>query len=359
MEYIDLFAGVGGFRKGIENATVKAQCVYSNEWNKYANSVYRRHYGECDQRDIRTVTASQLPDFELLCAGFPCQSFSIAGKRGGFDDTRGTMFFEIERILDEKKPRLCLLENVKGLLSHADGRTFKTIIASLDELGYDVEWQVINSKNYGVAQNRERVFIIGHLRGMSSGKVFPLTRGDDEDNEADTEMIYWKNSKEKWVEEKRNCTPVLKTHTDYVRQPLIKVVGMLNDEKWSRFNESSRRVYDTEGIAPTVPTVAGGGHTPKILAVQDIRGMKKKQNGKGFKENESYTLDSLATQGVLKDLRIRRLTPMECERLQGFPDNYTKYGADGEVMSDGQRYKMMGNAVTITVITEIAKELLK
>ena len=154
-------------------------CIGYSEIDKYAVQVYQSHFPEHkNYGDIKSIDVAELPDFDLLVGGFPCQSFSIAGKRGGFNDTRGTLFFEITRILKSKQPRLCLLENVKGLLSHDEGRTFRTIIATLDELGYDVQWQVLNSKNFGVPQNRERVFIVGHLRGTARPQVFPFT-GDD------------------------------------------------------------------------------------------------------------------------------------------------------------------------------------
>jgi DNA-cytosine methyltransferase len=216
IRFIDLFAGIGGFRYGLEKVgkckpirtrTIgkclqhgrdipdckcggwqprqvstkrhrlfngKYCCVYTNEWDKYAAQIYTKHYGECDTRDIRTVKSCEIPDFDLLVGGFPCQAFSIAGKRRGFDDTRGTLFFDIARILKEKKPRLLLLENVKGLLSHDNGRTFKTIISTLVELGYDIQWQVLNSKNFGVPQNRERVFIIGQRRDTRQIPIFPI-----------------------------------------------------------------------------------------------------------------------------------------------------------------------------------------
>ena len=210
MKYIDLFAGIGGFRyglekcNGVESTNKKSKstkpevqfrgersaleekrsilysnkrwfrAVYSNEWDKYASSIYKKHYGECDTRDIRTVKSSEIPDFDLLVGGFPCQAFSIAGKRKGFDDTRGTLFFEIARILADKRPRYFILENVKGLLSHDEGKTFQTILGVLTDLGYEYQWQVLNSKNFGVPQNRERIFIIGHLRGEPRPKVFPI-----------------------------------------------------------------------------------------------------------------------------------------------------------------------------------------
>ena len=313
IKFIDLFAGIGGFRYGLENiekggkpkqvgnrrqsTNIKRngeneqraksfECVYSNEWDKYANSVYRRHYEECDNRDIRTVKASEISDFDLLCGGFPCQSFSIAGKRRGFDDTRGTLFFDIARILREKRPRLCLLENVKGLLSHDEGRTIKTIFATLTELGYDLQWQVLNSKDFGVPQNRERIFIIGHLRGTPRPEVFPIA-GNNE------------------------------------KAPFGPITGAIGRAR------SSGSSY-----------------------VGEVRADKS-----DTQENGSKPYDTDISGGAAYTNAIRRLTPVECERLQGFPDNWTQYGADGELISDTQRYKMCGNAVTTNVITEIAKRL--
>ena len=200
MKYLSLFSGVGGFELGIQQAyesiskserkqpgrnkenqplhgkqLVAPQCIGFSEIDKYASQIYQSHFSNHKAYgDITKINEKELPDFELLVGGFPCQSFSIAGKRGGFNDTRGTLFFEIARIIREKQPRLLLLENVKGLLSHDKGKTFTTIISTLDELGYDCQWQVLNSKNHGVPQNRERVFIIGNRRGTERPDVFPL-----------------------------------------------------------------------------------------------------------------------------------------------------------------------------------------
>ena len=200
IRFIDLFGGIGGFRHGLEKASSKRNkesrtdssntnrklptqrrskstfnCVWYCDKDKYAVETYNKNFKTLyEPIDIRQVKASNIPDFDMLCAGFPCQSFSVAGKRKGFEDTRGTLFFEICRVAQAKRPRMLFLENVKGLLSHDDGRTFGKILVSLDELGYDVEWQILNSKNFGVPQNRERVFIIGHLRGSCSRQVFPL-----------------------------------------------------------------------------------------------------------------------------------------------------------------------------------------
>ena len=173
----DVFSGIGGFRSGLEKAG-GFEIIGWCEIDKYAKKAYETMYdtkGEVYFDDARKINPNELPDFDLICAGFPCQSFSIAGKRGGFNDARGTLFFEIARIAAVKKPKYLLLENVPGLLSHDGGRTFAVILGTLDELGYDVAWQVLNSADFHVAQSRKRVFIIGFLREKRSGKVLSFT----------------------------------------------------------------------------------------------------------------------------------------------------------------------------------------
>ena len=178
IKYFDMFAGIGGFRSGLE-AIGGFECVGYCEIDKYAKQAYEAIYdtgGELYFDDARKIVPEQLPDFDLITGGFPCQSFSIAGARKGFDDTRGTLFFEIARIAAVKKPKYIFLENVPGLLNHDQGRTFETIIHTLDELGYDVCWQVLNSKNFGVPQSRNRVYIIGYNRGKCAGEVLSFTQ---------------------------------------------------------------------------------------------------------------------------------------------------------------------------------------
>jgi len=171
----DMFGGIGGFRIGLKKSNLDTKVVEYIEKDEYAVKSYNAIFKEKhDPRDATQIKPETLEDFDILTAGFPCQSFSTAGNRGGFEDTRGTLFFEIARIAEEKLPKILLLENVKGLLSHADGETFRTIIQTLDELGYDLQWQVLNSKYHGVPQNRERVFIIGNRRGESRPEVFPF-----------------------------------------------------------------------------------------------------------------------------------------------------------------------------------------
>lgn len=176
MRFFDFFSGIGGFRLGMEQAG--HTCVGHCEIDKYADLSYRAMHNPKESEvyfnDIRAVRAEDMPECEVYCFGFPCQSFSIAGQRRGFDDTRGTLFFEVMRLAKERHPEILFAENVSGLLSHDNGRTFGTIISTMDELGYTVEWQVINSKAY-VPQNRERVFIIGHFRGSGSRQVLPIT----------------------------------------------------------------------------------------------------------------------------------------------------------------------------------------
>lgn len=355
MKYFDAFAGIGGFALGIQRANCEAQNVGFSEIDKYASSVYQRHFGgHKPYGDITTIDTADIPDFDILVGGFPCQAFSIAGKRGGFEDTRGTLFFELARILADKKPGYFCFENVKGLLSHDKGRTFKTIITTLDDLGYDLQWQVLNSKHFGVPQNRERIFVVGNLRDRPRPQVFPIGASDQEDIVLPT------------------ITTRIVSHSNgsYVRVGQaqervndIKVAGTLDEGGWEKRHESIRRVYDPDGLAPTLPTGTGGGVMPKILTPQ----VSRTDSGRKVRHEYSDVAQTIrATQyksgdnqpKVANGSRIRRLTPLECERLQAFPDHWTQYGKDDESISDSQRYKMCGNAVTVNVVQAVFERLL-
>ena len=182
IKYLSLFSGIGGFELGLENSDHDFECIGYSEIDKYARSIYEKHYPNHPYLgDATRINTKDLPDFDLLVGGFPCQAFSIAGKRRGFDDTRGTLFFEIARILKDKRPRYLLLENVRGLLSHNKGETFQTILRILTDMGYFIRWRLLNSKDHGVPQRRERVFIEGYLGGECGGEVLPV-RGDDEED---------------------------------------------------------------------------------------------------------------------------------------------------------------------------------
>ena len=395
MRFLDLFAGIGGFRLALERAGHK--CIGFCEIDKFARQTYKANFdteGEVEWHDITAVTdddVRQLGSVDVITGGFPCQAFSVAGKRGGFDDTRGTLFFEIARIARILKPKYLLLENVKGLLNHSGGTTFSTILNTLGELGYWVEWQILNSKDFGVPQNRERVFIIGHLGGKPRREIFPITGTSG--------------------------------------QALRQLIG----------GTQGYRVYDPTGTSVTLASQAGGmGAKTGLYAVPVLTPdrAEKRQNGRRFKEpgEPMFTLTAQDRHGVLvrhtddgfhlarndekkssiqgthvtypegrshclgtshvpmtmekpphipgpedinntvrsggrgsltakhnhdtihDGVRIRRLTPLECFRLQGFPDEHF-HNAKAAGVSDSQLYKQAGNAVTVNVVYEIAKRL--
>ena len=341
MKMFSMFTGIGGFDLACRNLNIKI--IGACEIDRYARTVYSRHFsGVRIWENATRINPKEIPDHDLLCAGFPCQAFSVAGRRGGFNDTRGTLFFEIIRIAREKQPSILLLENVKGLLSHDKGKTFRIIIESLDELGYDVEWQVLNSK-YFVPQNRERVFIVGHLRGSGSRKIFPL-REKRKVNDGTSGKT---QEKGEWVRSKHSGT----IDSNYwkgggsrtmIAEPKLKLIQNSKDDSY--------RIYSTDGIARSLRANSGGfGSKTGVYAVLTPDRQNKRQNGRRFKDDgePSFTLTQQDIHGISDGKRIRRLTPLECERLQGFPDNWT------EDLSDTQRYKCLGNAVTVPVVEYI------
>ena len=380
MKFLDLFAGIGGFRLGMESAG--HECVGFCEIDKYARASYKAIHnteGEIELHDITRVTDESIRRFgsvDIICGGFPCQAFSIAGHRRGFEDTRGTLFFEIARFASILRPKYLFLENVRGILNHDGGAIFETIIRTLDELGYDVEWQVLNSKNFGVPQNRERVFIIGHLRGERTRNVFPISRESEQSDYQPPKIEIIGNTKNPNGTSKGTKSVVYGsggvvgtlTATDYKepKQVAIKQFGILKPN----FNQCGV-VYETDGIAPTIRAYQGGGLEPKIRV--------KKATSQGYAEAQigdsvnlshpnsktrrgrvgkqvANTLLTGESQGVIElDFRIRKLTPRECWRLQGFPD--WAFDKAQEVNSNSQLYKQAGNSVTVNVIAAIAKEL--
>jgi len=283
MKFYDAFAGIGGFHLGITQAHSDWECVGGCEINKYAKKVYSNHFPKVKIDDDITKV-DRLPEgTDIFCGGFPCQSFSIAGKRGGFADTRGTLFFEIARLLQVSKPKLVFLENVKGLLSHDKGRTFGTILYTLGELGYWWEYQVLNSKDFGVPQNRERVFVVGHLTGGGFNPIFPIGR-----KEGETSGYH-----------KRDENPAI-----YFDDSVPKA--------------KTRRGRVMEDCGTLMATPRGG-----VAYIDEKR----------------------------FDIVFRRFTEVECERLQGFPDGWT------DRIPSHQRYKCLGNAVTVNVVRAIAERM--
>ena len=339
MKYFSMFSGIGGMELGIQQAyegnneyapiskesepkersqgrfgtadkhTVQLHdrdrsaplCVGYSEIDKYAIQIYERWFnGHTNYGDATKIDTGRLPDFDLLVGGFPCQAFSVAGKRLGFSDTRGTLFFDIARILADKRPRNFLLENVKGLLSHDEGKTFQTILGVLTDLGYWVEWQVLNSKDFGVPQNRERVFLVGHLGGEPTRKVFPIGEYGTENTGSG--------------------------------KPVFSTIRSTYPGNWNGDYVDTNTVYRQEEVKR-----------------QPLKFLQRNQ--KNIEGDYSFTVDGANTGGINVGTRIRRLTPTECERLQGFPDGWT------DSVSDSQRYKCLGNAVTVNVVAAIVKKL--
>ena len=329
MKYFSTFSGIGGFELGIYRAGEQSmvgkslaairkmklpECVGYSENNKYAIQVYEKHFSHKNYGDITKINAKSLPDFDCLVGGFPCQSFSIAGKRKGFNDTRGTMFFELARIIKAKQPRFFVFENVKGILSHDEGRTFFTIISTLNDLGYDCQWQVLNSQNHGVPHRRERVFIIGHLRKGSRPEVFPFYRSGAKD----------------------------------IQSKQTQTVNCIDANYYKGIDNHGQR---TAVLMPEA-TKTGYAFAEEGDSINLSVPNSKTRRGRVGKK-VAQTLDTGMQQYTFQNGKIRRLTPTECERLQGFPDGWT------EELSDTQRYKTLGNAVTVNVIKDIFERILK
>jgi DNA (cytosine-5)-methyltransferase 1 len=343
--YGSLFSGIGGFELGIERAAKKldipVECVFSSEIDKNARFVYEKNFKKTPSGDITKISASDIPDFDILCGGFPCQDVSIAGKRAGLKGKRTGLFFDVIRIIHEKQPSIVFLENVKGLLNSNRGWDFARVLIELEDAGYSVEWDVLNSKDFGVPQNRERVYIIGHLRGRSAGKIFPIFgETGATTREKRTHIMVSPVLTPDRLEKRQNgrrfknpdepmFTLTAQDQHGVLIQPNLQYIGAVDPEnKWldngkelSRNYPKRNRVYSAEGIATCLSSQLGG-----------------MSGGSGLYQVQQ---------------RIRKLTPVECERLQGFPDKWT------EGIADTNRYKCLGNAVTVNVIEAIAEKILK
>lgn len=410
IRFFDMFSGIGGFRSGLE-AVGGFECIGHCEIDKYANQAYNAIYepkGELYFEDARTINPKDLPDIDLVCAGFPCQSFSIAGKRRGFeDDARGTLFFEIARIAAVKRPSFLLLENVPGLLSHDKGGTFAVILSTLDELGYDVAWQVLNSKNFGVPQSRKRVYIIGYLRERCSGEILSFT----EANGAPVIQILPGTQGERVYSDSGVGITLTSDAGGFGGKSGLYEIGIPVKVKTKKGyqiahpgdsidlaypNLNSRRGRVGENIAHTVtpgntqgcffidmnsePVITDtarcitarqdsgisnrkGEHSgvliedePKAILTPDRENIR--QQGRRVKEpNEPmFTITAQDRHGVIHHGRVRKLTPLECWRLQGFTDEqFNKAKATG--LKDGRLYKMAGNAVSVPVISALGQKI--
>ena len=418
MKFIDIFAGIGGFRSGLEKAG--HQCVGYVEWDKYARKSYQAIYdteGEYTAHDIKEVKGIELPEADIWTFGSPCQDISIAGKQKGIvKGGRSSMFFEVIRCLEERiggektLPSILIMENVKALLSSNGGWDFARVIIEMDKVGYDAEWAVLNSSDV-VPQNRERVYIIGHLRGTSTRQVFPIRRQGTDLVRTNPKIRVVGNTsstdyKSQNIISSNGISPTL-TATDYKHPKQVAVRQVGNIVKQAGFSNPQRgRIYSANGISPTLNTVQGGGLEPKVLIERPLKGLtkngwhfeqnvfsknsiaatlkatggsgnipkivckpcltpdriNKRQHGRGFKENGNpeFKLISQDKHGVLtedgKSIAIRKLTPRECWRLQGFSDEQFEKAKKAGI-SDTQLYKQAGNAVTVDVIEQIGKRL--
>lgn len=319
-KFIDLFAGIGGFRMALQN--LGGKCVFTSEWDKYSKQTYEANFGEVPFGDItKDSTKGFVPDgFDVLCAGFPCQAFSIAGKRAGFEDTRGTLFFDVAEIIKNKKPKAIFLENVKGLRSHDKGQTLKTILNVLrNDLGYYVpEPEVLNAKHFGVPQNRERIFIVGFRKDLGITEfTYPKPTG--------------KNKVLKDILEEEEVSVKY-----YLSEQYLKTLKDHKARHASKGNGFGYEIIDEDGTANAV--VCGGMGRERNLLFDDrltnfvpVTKIKSDVNREG----------------------VRKMTPREWARLQGFPDDYKI------VVSDGQAYKQFGNSVAVPAIQATAEEIIK
>lgn len=306
-KFIDLFCGLGGFRIALEKQN--CNCVFSSDIDKAVAQVYENNFGDYPSGDITKIDSKDIPDFDILCGGFPCQSFSIAGKRLGFEDSRGTMFFEVARILKEKKPKAFILENVKGITNHDGGKTLKTILDILDDLDYTYVNKIINAKDVGIPQNRERWYCVGIRKDLNiklnPDMIFPTEQTNffSYDDIIDVNNIY----KEYKISD--ICENNIQKHIDKVK------------EKKSKYTlayeiRPSRCQFKTDGISPclTAKMGTGGNNVPVVVELN------------------------------------RKLTEKECLKLMGYPEDY-------KIGNGSQAYKQIGNSVVVPVLEQISKSL--
>ena len=367
IRYIDLFSGIGGFREGLTRAG-DFICTGHCEIDKFAEKSYRALFdteGEWFCSDIKKADPNEIPEFDLLCAGFPCQPFSIAGNLGGFSDPRGTLFFEIARLAQTRKPAYLLLENVPNLLSHDGGRTFASILHALDGLGYGLEWQVLNSKDFGVPQSRKRLYLIGYLDERCRGKIFPFT---ETAGTAPVQICPGSQGKRVYSTEGVSCTLTAQAggmggKTGLYAQGLPIRSNTKSGYKTACPGDSVRLSYPTTDkkrgrvgrqIAHTLTTAADQG----VLCCVDLN---ENPEFTGYSRcittNQSSGIHTHRREisGVWDGMRIRRLTPRECLRLQGWTDD--RIDLILPIQSDAQLYRQAGNGVTVNVVEAIGKRL--
>nr|DAY16603.1 MAG TPA: Cytosine specific methyltransferase [Caudoviricetes sp.] len=372
MQFVDFFAGIGGIRLGLEQAGHK--CVGFCEFDKYARTAYKAMYdteGEWENHDVRTVKPYDVPAADLWCFGFPCQDISVAGKQKGLQEgERSGLFYEVMRLLagrrKEDRPRWLLVENVKNLLSIGNGFDFARLLLEVGGHGYSLQWDTLNSKDYGVPQNRERVFIIGYLGNIRGREVFPIRPADGENpcelNEitqgvADAQRIYDGGGLARTLKGESGGQG---GKTGLYAVKVLKPYGSTGGVCGFKIAENKTGIASTCAAHDYKGISRHNGNAVACAVLTPDR-EEKRQNGRRIKEpgEPSFTLTAQDRHGVAlldENIRIRRLTPRECWRLQGFPDEYfDKAKAAG--ISDTQLYKQAGNGVTVNVARAIGERL--
>ena len=317
-KFIDLFAGIGGIRMGAEN--VGGKCVFSSEINPKAAKVYEKNFKENPLGDVTKINLNTLPNFDMLCAGFPCQPFSISGKKKGFEDTRGTLFFDICRIIDNKQPKVVFLENVKHLIHHDKGKTLKVILNTLENMNYKVTYRLLNAKDFGVPQNRERIIIIASKKKKFDFDLLPMQK-----------QVYLQN----FLDENGEFEVLDKSQYTLLSQTTSQESGLIfcgyrNKNIWkkgirentlhlSRVHRQPNRIYSVEGVHPTIPSQESSGRFFIYIPKNNI---------------------------------VRKMTINECYRIMGFPENFIKDESMAEC------YKQIGNSVCVPMIETIIKEII-
>lgn len=307
-KFIDLFAGIGGFRLALES--FGAKCVYSNEWDRFAQETYQMNFGDTPEGDITQVDETSIPDHDILCAGFPCQPFSISGKQYGFEDSRGTLFFDVARIVKEKRPKVVFLENVKNFATHDGGKTISVVKNTMLELGYSFQFRVLNPINYGIPQKRERVYMVCFRNDIERESfVFP-------------QPFKLNRFVENFLLPDNEVRDLIVNRTDLV----------LNDKVNINYNAPS---------TIRVGTVGKGGQGERIYSPKGIAITLSANGGGVFAKTGGYLING----------QTRRLHPRECARIMGFPDSFKLHP------NMNQAYKQLGNSVVVDVLQLITQQI--
>ena len=369
INHLDLFSGIGGFHLGFQRAAFKINSYFS-EIDKYAIQVYKHRFKNSNYvGSVTDVYGRNLPNIDLITFGSPCQDFSNAGKRKGLKGKRSSLISEAIRLIREKRPSVFVWENVKGTFSSNNGKDFTAILQAFTNIGgYRLEWQLLNTKWF-LPQNRERIYLVGYIAKGSRRQIFPIEKNNKQTNELQkqqgntctitTRYRASESSGSYIIKRKLNTQEIdsngyevgtLRTHNDGKGFRKIKDGDCPTIPARDREDGSGQPIVKINSATTKGYEIATKGDS--INYSVPTSKTRRGRVGKGV----AQTLDTGCHQAVIKSTKIRRLTPIECERLQGFPDDWTKEGTDGKI-SDSQRYKMCGNAVTVDVVQAVAKRI--